>query len=101
MIRQALAVAHVALESGAMAVEEHHHDGGAGGIEALRNVQQHAVVAKGFRFQEHAAAEIDVAARIRLAGVEERPVRAGHRAAIGERRGLEVDKAGLGLEVGR
>src|SRR6202035_1305623 len=45
------------------------------------------------------AAEIDVAARVWLAGIEERPVRAGHRAVIGERRGLEVDKAGLGLDI--
>ena len=83
-----------------MAVEEHHHDGGAVGIESLGNVQQHAVVAKGFRFQEHAAAEIDMATPARLAGVEELPVRAGHRAVIGERRGLEVDEARLRLDVG-
>ena len=60
----------VARQGGAVAVEEHHHDGRALGIEAGRDVQQHMVVAEGLGFQEHAAAEVDV-----LAGAKERMVR--------------------------
>src|SRR5262249_32345511 len=64
-----------------------------------RDVQQHPVVAVGFRFPIYAAAEIDMAAVAFFTCIQERMVRSGHVAMIGERRGLEINEARLCLSA--
>src|SRR5215831_17943233 len=92
---QALPIAHVARQVGAVAVKENHHDGRTIGIKSRRDVQQHPVVAVGFRFPIYAAAEIDMAAVAFFTCIEERMIRSGHGAMIGERRGLEINETRL------
>ncbi len=47
LLRHQLAVADVALQRRAVAVEEHHDHAGLGGVETLRHVHQHAAVIVG------------------------------------------------------
>src|SRR5262249_4867170 len=94
-----LTIADVAIDDGAVAVEEHHHDGRTARIETGRNVQQDAVVAERPRFPQSLAAEGHVTAAALCTGIEKRPSRTRHHAAVGKRRVLEINKLGQPPDV--
>ena len=95
LLRHQLAVAHVAFQRRAIAVEEHHDDAGLGGVEILRHVHQHAVVVVGFVLPVDLAAIAAMAATLALWNVQERLVGARIVAEIGKRRGFQADQHGL------
>ena len=94
---QPLAVEDVAAQRGAVAVEVDDHHRGAADIEALGDVQQHAIVAVGLILPISVAEEGAMAEAAFVLDVEEGLVGAGDVARIGEGRGLERDDRGLVL----
>src|SRR5262249_5463897 len=79
-------------EIGAVAVKKHDHDCWTFGIEAGRNVQQHAVVTKSLRLPENVAAEIDVAPVALSTGIQKGSAGFWHGAVIRKGRRLEINK---------
>ena len=100
LLRHQLAVAHVALQRRAVAVEEHHDDAGLADIEILGHVHQHAVVVVGLVLPVDPAAIAAMAAALALRDVEERLVGARIVAEIGKGGGFHADQRGL-LFAGR
>ena len=90
--RHLLPVAYVLRQIGAVAVKKHDHDRGTFGVEAWRNVQQHAVVTESLRLPENMAAEIDVAPVALSTGVQKRSARFRHGAVVREGRRLEINE---------
>ena len=95
LLRHQLAVAHVALQRRAVAVEEHDDDAGLADVEILRDMHQHAVVVVGLVLPVDPAAIAAVAAAVALGDVQERLVGARIVAEIGEGRGFQADQRGL------
>jgi len=88
--RHLLAVTYVLGEIGAVTMKKHDHDRGAFGVEAWRNVQQHAVVTKSLRLPKNIAAEIDVAPMALSPRIQKRLPGSWHAAVIREGRRLEI-----------
>ena len=103
LCRHLLAVADVLGEIGTVAVKKHDHDRGTFGVEAWRNVQQHAVVTESLRLPENMAAEIDVAPVALSTGIQKRLARCWHGAVIWEGRRFEINEtcqcAGVGWDA--
>ena len=95
--RHGLTVDHVALQGGALAVQEEHDQRRPLRVVAGRQVEQRAAVAVGGLFPIDFAAQAGVPALGAVARVEERLVGVGNDAAIGEGRGVEGDELRLRL----
>ena len=91
LLRHQLAVAHVALQRRAVAVEEHHDHAGLLHVEILGDVHQHAVVVVGLVLPVDAAG---IAAMAFPADIEERSLGSGIVAVIGEGGGFHADQRG-------
>src|SRR5262245_45909259 len=81
-------------------MKKHDHDRWTLGIEAGRNVQQHAVVTKSLRLPENIAAEIDVAPVALSTGIQKWSARFWRVAVIREGRRLEINKTCQCADVG-
>ena len=101
LLRHQLAVAHVAFQRRAVAVEEHHDHAGLAASKCLGDVHQHAVVVVGLVLPVDPAAIAAVALAIALGDVQERRVGARIVAEIGEGRGFHADQRGQLFALGR
>ena len=101
LLRHHLAVAHVAFERGAVAVEEHHDHAGFSGVEMLGHVHQHAAVVVGLVLPVDFSGITAVTAAIALGDVEEWRLGARIVAEIGEGRGFHADQRGQVFFRGR
>ena len=95
LLRHQLAVAHVAFQRRAVAVEEHDDDTRFADVEILRHMHQDAVVVVGLVLPVDPAAVAAMAAAVALGDVQERLVGARIVAEIGKRRGFQADQSGL------
>ena len=93
-MRHQLAVADVALQRRAVAVEEHHDHAGLADVELLGDMHQHAAVVVGLVLPVDPAAIAAVALAVALGDVEERLFGARIGAEIGEGRGFHADQRG-------
>ncbi len=84
LLRDQLAVAHVALQRRAIAVEEHHDHAGLPHVEMFGHVHQDAVIVVSLVLPEHAPGIAAVAAAVALGDVEEWRVGGRVVAEIGE-----------------
>ena len=88
LARHLLAVAHVAGEGRAVAVEEHDCHGRPADIKSARDRQQHAAIAVGGVFPEHAGPR-RASPPLALGNIQKRLAGSWRDAVEGERRGVE------------